>query len=263
VQQDDIDRLQEGDSYFATTLAKGLLLLRAFAPSGGWLGNKTLVERTGLTKPTVTRLAKTLTQLGYLRHSPELGKYCLDAAVLELVNPFLSQLEVRKLARPLMQALADEVKGAVSLGVARETDIIFIESCVDIHGENARPDVGATRSMAHTSIGRAFLSLIPDVRRLALYERFRAHDPEGWPALRQVLETERARHRAHGFTVSHGVPGFAWRAVGAALEVPGQDLPMAFNCVIAHHQLKGDELETRIGPRLAALAREVSRRIAP
>ena len=73
--QDDIDRLQEGDSYFATTLAKGLLLLRAFAPSGGWLGNKTLVERTGLTKPTVTRLAKTLTQLGYLRHRSERGKY--------------------------------------------------------------------------------------------------------------------------------------------------------------------------------------------
>ena len=111
--QDDIDKLQEGDAYFATTLAKGLLLLRAFAPSGGWLGNK---------------------------------------AVLELVNPFLSQLAVRQVARPLMQSLADDVHGAVSLGVARATDMIFIESCVDIRAENARPDVGTTRPMATTAM---------------------------------------------------------------------------------------------------------------
>ncbi|MBK8763984.1 MAG: IclR family transcriptional regulator [Burkholderiaceae bacterium] len=256
--QDDIDKLQEGDAYFATTLAKGLLLLRAFAPSGGWLGNKILVERTGLTKPTVTRLAKTLTQLGYLRHSAERGKYCLDAAVLELVNPFLSQLAVRQVARPLMQSLADDVHGAVSLGVARATDMIFIESCVDIRAENARPDVGTTRPMATTAMGRAFLAAAGDARRLGLYEQLQRLAPDQWPAWRAVLEAERARYRRDGFTVSLGDNDRALHAVGVAIEVPGQDLPMAFNCVIAPGRLSSGQLEGDIGPRLAALARTVT-----
>ena len=256
--QDDIDRLHENDSYFATTLAKGLLLLRAFAPSGGWLGNKTLVERTGLTKPTVTRLAKTLTQLGYLRHSAERGKYCLDAAVLELINPFLSQLTVRRVARPLMQRLADDVHGAVSLGVARATEMIFIESCIDIRAETARPDVGTTRPMASTAMGRAFLAAVGDARRLGLYEQLQRAAPQHWPVLRGVLEAERTRYLRDGFTVSLGDDGRRLHAVGVAIDVPGQDLPMAFNCVIAPARLTPGQLEREIGPRLAALARAVT-----
>jgi DNA-binding IclR family transcriptional regulator len=258
VHQDDIDRLHAGDAYFATTLAKGLLLLRAFAPSGGWLGNKTLVERTGLTKPTVTRLAKTLTQLGYLRHSPERGKYCLDVAVLELVNPFLSQLAVRRVARPLMQGLADEVHGAVSLGAASGIDMIFIESCIDMRGENARPDVGTTRPMASTAMGRAFLAAVGDARRLRLYEQLRHVAPDQWPALSRTLEAERARYLRDGFTVSLGDNDRTLHAVGVAIEVPGQELPMAFNCVIAPSRLAAGELTGEIGPRLAALARAVT-----
>ena len=183
--------------------------------------------------------------------------------MLELVNPFLSQLTVRQVARPLMQRLADDVHGAVSLGVARGTDMIFIESCVDIRAENARPDVGTTRPMASTAMGRAFLATVGDGRRLGLYEQLQRHAPDRWPALRAVLEAERARYLRDAFTVSLGDDGLTLHAVGVAIEVPGQDLPMAFNCVIAPSRLASGQLEREIGPRLAALAVAVSAGMAP
>jgi len=55
----------EGDRQFATTLARGLEVLRCFTPLEPLLGNKEISVRTGLPKPTVSRLTYTLTKLGY------------------------------------------------------------------------------------------------------------------------------------------------------------------------------------------------------
>jgi DNA-binding IclR family transcriptional regulator len=76
--------------------------------------------------------------------------------------------------------------------------------------------------------------------------------------VRGVLEAERARYRRDGFTLSLGDNDRALHAVGVAIEVPGQDLPMAFNCVIAPGRLSSGQLEGEVGPRLAALARAVT-----
>src|SRR6266481_7837800 len=74
----------EGDRQFATTLARGLEVLRCFTPLEPLLGNKEISVRTGLPKPTVSRLTYTLTKLGYLRHNMRLGKYQLGSAVLSI-----------------------------------------------------------------------------------------------------------------------------------------------------------------------------------
>src|ERR1700735_2608391 len=75
---------------FVVALARGLELLRAFRPGETMLGNRDFVERTGLPKATVNRLAYTLTVLGYLRLDETLGKYALDAGVLSLGFALLS-----------------------------------------------------------------------------------------------------------------------------------------------------------------------------
>jgi len=92
----------EGDRQFATTLARGLEVLRCFTPLEPLLGNKEISVRTGLPKPTVSRLTYTLTKLGYLRHNMRLGKYQLGSAVLSIGYPLLASMNVRQVARPLM-----------------------------------------------------------------------------------------------------------------------------------------------------------------
>ncbi|MEJ8854452.1 helix-turn-helix domain-containing protein [Variovorax robiniae] len=80
------------DKQFANTLARGLELLMCFTPEQSVLGNKEFVARTGLDKATVSRLAYTLAQLGYLRHDKAIGKYRLGAPVLSMGYPLLASM---------------------------------------------------------------------------------------------------------------------------------------------------------------------------
>src|SRR4029078_12081421 len=109
----------EGDRQFATTLARGLEVLRCFTPLEPLLGNKEISVRTGLPKPTVSRLTYTPTKLVYLRHNMRLGKYQLGSAVLSIGYPLLASMNVRQVARPLLKELADYCNGSVSSGRAR------------------------------------------------------------------------------------------------------------------------------------------------
>lgn len=95
------------DRNIVTAVSRGLSILSAFSPRDVWLGNSEIAERTGLPKPTVSRLTETLMRLGYLHHSSRRRQYRLGVAVLTLGYAVLGDLDVRKVARPAMQALAD------------------------------------------------------------------------------------------------------------------------------------------------------------
>ena len=67
-----------------TPLVRALVLISAFAPHARWLGNGQLAHRTGLPPSTVTRIAQSLVQLGYLLYDGVERKYRLSPAVLGL-----------------------------------------------------------------------------------------------------------------------------------------------------------------------------------
>ncbi|MBL8383103.1 MAG: IclR family transcriptional regulator [Burkholderiales bacterium] len=246
----------DADPYFATTLARGLAVMRAFTPAEESLSNRELAERTGLARPTVSRLARTLVQLGYLRQALTRDRYSLGPAVLELAHPFLANLAVRRIARPLMQRLADAAKGAVSLGMRHGIDLVLVESCQNAQAITARPDVGAVRPMEATAMGYASLAAMAPPERTAVLERCRAAARYDWRTVRARVDAELARFRAHGYCVSRGDQRQGMFAVGVPLGGPTGE-PMALNCVVAAYQLKDGELEADLAPRLLALARQV------
>ena len=83
------------DRQFVNALARGLEILRCFRPGEVYLANTELSKRTGLPKPTISRLTHTLTTLGYLDFSAELGKYQLGSGVLALGYSLLSGMDIR------------------------------------------------------------------------------------------------------------------------------------------------------------------------
>jgi hypothetical protein len=95
------------DRHFVTALARGLSVLSCFSSGEKMLGNLDIAKRCKLPKSTVSRLTYTLTKLGYLVYVEETGKYRLGTSTLALGSAMLARLDVRDLARPLMQELAD------------------------------------------------------------------------------------------------------------------------------------------------------------
>ena len=96
-------------------LARGLAILQAFEPDNGWRSNSDLVDVTGLPKPTVSRLTANLTEAGYLTYSPGKAAYRLATSVLSLGFVAASNRDLVVLARPLMQAFADQHNVSVVL----------------------------------------------------------------------------------------------------------------------------------------------------
>src|ERR1700688_1436768 len=103
------------DRHFVTALARGLEVLACFRHGDRMLGNQEFSKRCGLAKSTVSRLTHTLTSLGYLIYVEESAKYSLGPAPLSLGSAMLSKLDIRKLAHPLIEQLAEVGQCTVSL----------------------------------------------------------------------------------------------------------------------------------------------------
>ena len=79
-----LDADRSDDRQFLVALARGLDILKAIGQSPGTLGNAELVEITGLSKATVSRLTYTLTLLGYIEYIGQLGRYRVAAGAVSL-----------------------------------------------------------------------------------------------------------------------------------------------------------------------------------
>src|ERR1700748_3106586 len=104
------------DRHFVTALARGLGVLACFRSSDRLVSNQEIAARCQLATSTVARLTHTLTQLGYLVQLPPDGRYALGPSALSIGSAMLARMNVRALARPAMQALADFSRATTSLG---------------------------------------------------------------------------------------------------------------------------------------------------
>ena len=157
-EQRDITRFDDAadkDRQFVTALARGLELLRCFGAGERHLGLSELARRAGLPKATVARLAGTLAKLGYLRYSEALGKYSLGTGVLSLGYAMLSNLDIRDVARPLMQELAEHARASVSIGVRDRLSVVYIEWVRSSAPITVMRGIGVRLPIATTSMGRA------------------------------------------------------------------------------------------------------------
>ena len=247
----------EKDPQFAYTLAKGLQVLSVFGAGEARLSNREIAAATGMSRPTVARLTRTLSMLGYLKYDASEARYRLTVSMLRLVYPLLSQLTVRQLARPLMQELAVYARGSVSIGMRDGLDIIVVETCVENPATSARPEVGIARPIILTAFGRAYLAAAEPDERESILKSIRQDGRYDFSKFNADLKREMARYKAEGFCIARDTHRIGFHAVAVPFRAnPSADL-MVFNCAIASFQLRKNALETDIGPRLVHLQQNI------
>ncbi|MCC7347770.1 MAG: IclR family transcriptional regulator [Variibacter sp.] len=250
------------DRKFVASLARGLEVLRAFTPSEGLLGNRDIAQRTGLPKPTVSRLTYTLTKLGYLTHVERIGKYQLAPGALAIGYSTLANMRIRQVARPFMRDLAEYAGASVALGTRDRLNVIYVEHVRSPQSVLLRLDLGSRLPIATTAIGRALLAALPEAERDWLMQHIAKREGDAWPKVRARIESAVEEVRQHGFTVSLG----EWQqdVTGVAVPVVPSDRSgvFAFNCGAPAFQISRERLETDIGPRLVNLARNVEAAVA-
>lgn len=225
-------------------------MLACFRSGETTLGNLELAQRCGLPKSTVSRLTHTLARQGYLIQLPDSGRFRLGTACLALGSAMLSRLDLRQLARPLMQELALASRATVSLGVRDRLSMIYVENCRGSTALTLTLDVGSRIPLATSAIGRAWLAVAPEAERRSAMAELREADRKAWPAVRRGIEQALADHAELGVTRSFG----EWQPEVNGIArgfLPGNGLPaMAINVGGAAFQLTPEHLMNELRPRL-------------
>jgi len=247
----------QSDRLFVTALARGLDVLACFRAGDSMLSNGEIASRCRLPKSTVSRLTYTLTRMGYLQYVEDRAMYRLGSAALAVGTAMLSRMNIRQVARPMMQELADFSQGVVALGVRVQLGIIYVETCRSQAALTLSLDVGSRVPLATTAIGRAYLAVIPDQERKHLMRALKVAEGSAWAETRARIEAALAEYRRVGCCSSFGdwQPDVNGIAVGvrAGFGLP----PMAINCGGAAFNLGPERLLEEVRPRMIALVRRL------
>ncbi|MCC6250382.1 MAG: IclR family transcriptional regulator [Rubrivivax sp.] len=251
---------QERDAGFATTLAKGLEVLRAFQPQQTWMSNGEIAAHTGISRPTVARLTYTLTQLGYLKQ--EKSKFRLGWGALMLVNPLLADAKILQIARPSMQKLAQDVGGTVSIGVIDRTHFVYLETSRVNENVWTSHDLGTIGPLVVATIGHALCSQLGADEYEAKLAEMQRDTPELWAKYSGSFLQGVAECKSRGFSVLRGTWIPETHSAGVPLLRDKNGECFAMNCRVPIFRLSPNQIEEEIGPRLRSLAANVRTQIS-
>lgn len=255
-----MDMTELNDPRFATTLARGLSVLRAFRVTDDGLSNAEIAQRTGLPKSTVSRLTFTLGQLGYLIQSPRDDRFRPGPTLVAVGHVAAASLSFLVPAHELMQRLAEETGTLVVLAVRDGEKMVLIRTWRPTHVASIWLEVGQRIPFQPFSSPRTFFAAATqaEIDRV-LAEPFPDRDAvDGLLADRPRLRDDIARK---GFVSTpkgrDGPP--LYNAVSVPFRSGNLAEPVIFTCGALPSEASVERMETEVGPSLAAAVRSLER----
>jgi DNA-binding IclR family transcriptional regulator len=237
------------------SLERGIEILRAFRQGSELLANGDLAERTGLSRATVSRLTQTLVGAGMLQQDMAQRAYRLAPAVLSVAHAMRSGSSVLAVAAPKMRALAECERINVGLAAPDRDEMVYLESIRYARKHAFRNVVSGQRvPMELTSLGRAYLAVVPEARRQLLLTLFRHRRGERWPQIAVEIEAARYSVREVGFCVA------SWQPEVIAISAPLSMADALYSLNVS--VLTNDPVSTvvkRLAGSLLQLARDIQR----
>jgi DNA-binding IclR family transcriptional regulator len=174
---------KKGQTFTLRSIDRAIAVLKAFGEEEPELGVTELSQRLELPKSTVYRLLASLQQEGLVDQDPETEKYHLGIELVHLAGLVLEQIDVRQVARPCLQSLAEASEETVNLTVLTgDGKVINVDG---ISSPRMVRNVGwiGREMLPHCiSSGKALLAYLPQQR----LEPILAKGPVLSPALSKV-----------------------------------------------------------------------------
>ena len=242
-----------------SALSRGIKVLRAFRVGDGTLTNAELAKRTNLPRPTISRITATLTEIGCLSYVERLASYKLGGTAIAIGRVASANFDLLQVARPLMQRLADDSGLTVAIGTLEKNRMVYMDACQGPALIALQLKVGSRLPMLSTAMGRAFLATLPEDKRQRFLETHGPTDVD--ERQRGTLSIERAAGelQKRGFCI---VAGDWYPDInGVAAPVITGEGYFVLNCGGPAYILPPERMVEEIGPRLAAIAKEISAHI--
>ena len=156
-----------------------------------------LESLTGIARPTLYRLVRTLVNRGLLHQCDDPTRYAVDAGVLALARPWLRSTAVPALVDTALGELYGKVDETVALSLLREGTRVYVRELVSRHPLTYSVGVGSTETLVRGASGLAIFAFLAEEARQQVLAETAAPPPAG---LAQQIETVRAR----GYALSEG-----------------------------------------------------------
>jgi len=124
------------------------------------LSIKEISEKLNLSKSTVHGIIKTLEHRGYLQQNPEDSKYKLGIKLFELGNFMGKNLDIGRIAKPIIRELVDELNETVHLVMLQRDELIYIEKVEGPSTLTIYSHIGKRAPFHCTSVGKAILAYL-------------------------------------------------------------------------------------------------------
>ena len=201
------------------SVLRALELLEAFPKHGPEIGLTEIARLLQMSKATAYRLLSTLVNRGYLVRSAENRKYRLGVRIFELGSYFQSQIEIRRVAMPPMNAMVEQTREAAFLCVRDGDEALCVERVEAPHEVNIFTlRVGGRQPLHCGGAPRALMAGMSDEEIQAYVQRssLPAITPYTLHTLEQIiLDVHQTRERGYVLSANDVTIGIS--ALGAPI----------------------------------------------
>ena len=243
-----------------TTLIKGLTLLEALAASRAPRGVSELAAELGLQRSNVHRVLQTLMSCGYVRKDTASGRYACTLKVWKVGGLVAARLDVRTLARPHLERLADRTAETVHLSLLEGAEALYVDKIDSPHPVVAYSRLGGGGPAHCSATGKALLAYAPpeQVQHIASsLQRFTARTI----VKADDLDTEIRAIRKRGYAVTRG----EWHEAVSGLAAPIFQAPGVAAAAVGISGPSERLTQTKLralGPIVMEAAKDISRELA-
>lgn len=144
------------------TVEKTLQLLHLFTNEHPEMTASEISARAGLALSTTFRLLSTLVKLRFLDYDPSTRRYRLGLALLDLGTRVQEQMDLSKIAGPVLRRLAQETRETVHLSIRDGEEGVFIAKVEGLEALRSHTRVGQRVSLAKGASMKILLAYMPE-----------------------------------------------------------------------------------------------------
>jgi DNA-binding IclR family transcriptional regulator len=160
--------MAESTSAQSTSLIKALRVLLALEEASDGKGVSDIARELDLPKSAVHRLLVTFQAHGFVQQESRRRNYRLGPTLARLGLRAAEQYVPRQVARPYLEALAQEMGETVFLGVLAPHGVLIVDKVEHGHVLRVAPDLGTLLPLGQTALGRLLLAFCPPAEQEAL-----------------------------------------------------------------------------------------------
>ena len=143
------------------SVARTVVLLKAFTPQEPWLGVSQLARKVQLPVSTVHRLAQALVEGGMLSRD-NAGRYGVGPELYAIGTLYLHTTDIREASTPILKVLNDLTSESINVSIFAKGNVVLIMKEESKHAFRVAQQVGSVYPAYASSMGKALLSELPE-----------------------------------------------------------------------------------------------------